>query len=239
MMKILFCAVSFLTAFASYSQNNLIIKGTVKDSITHQPVSFASVTNMNSHQTVLSDKNGHFKISVSINHLLSVASVGYNFDTLLMNEKNTQTDTFRIFLSPLTRSLADVTVYGKIKFSAYQLDSIKRRKDFFETMSDHTLPVFSNANSGAGVGLNLDHFYNREKRKRKVISLFDLMEQEQYINYRFTPQLIAKYTSLPNDSLEIFMQQYRPTYNWLRKHVEEDDMIYYINDKLKLFFKRK
>ncbi|MDE3143562.1 MAG: carboxypeptidase-like regulatory domain-containing protein, partial [Bacteroidota bacterium] len=228
MTKILFFSVFCLAAFASYSQSNQVIKGTLKDSITHQPLPFASITNMNTHQTVLSDKNGYFKISISLNHLLSVASVGYNFDTLLMNEKNTQADTLHIFLSPLTRSLAEVTVYGKIKLSAYQLDSIKRRKDFFETMGEHTLPVFSNANSGAGIGLNLDHFYNREKRKRKTISLFDLIEQEQYINYRFTPVFIAKYTSLSNDSLETFMQQYRPSYYWLRKHTEEDDIIYYI-----------
>ncbi len=239
MMKILFSIVFSLVTAASFSQNNLMMKGVLKDSITHNALPFASVTNMNTHQTVLSNKNGFFKISISLNQLLSVASVGYNFDTILMNEKNILKDTLHIFLSPLTRSLSEVTVYGKIKLSAYQLDSIKRRKDFFETMSEHTLPVFSNANSGAGIGLNLDHFYNREKRKRNVISLFDLIEQEQYINYRFNPELVSKYTTLSNESLETFMQQYRPTYNWLRKHVEEEDIIYYINDKLKLFFKRK
>jgi len=37
----------------------------------------------------------------------------------------------------------------------------------------------------------------------------------------------------------LFMQQYRPSYNWLRKHTNEEDILYYVNDKLKIFFKRK
>jgi len=233
--------IFFLTVFISsaFSQNKVYLSGTLKDSISNQPLQFASVTNVTTRQTVLSNKNGFFKIAVSQNQLLSFASVGYNFDTVLINEKKLQKDTLHILLSPLTKSLADVTVYSNMKLSAYQSDSLKRRNDFFQTMSDHTLPVFSNGNSGSGIGLNLDRFYGREKRKKKAIDLFDQIEQEQYINYRFTPLLVSKYATLSADSLSLFIQQYRPAYSWLRKHTEEEDVLYYINDKLKLFFKRK
>ena len=223
----------------SFAQNKNTINGVLKDSITQQAIQFASITNISSHQTVVSDKNGRFKISASLNQLLSIASVGYNFDTIRISEKKLKTDSLSIFVSPLTKSLEEVTVFGKSKLSAYQSDSLRRRKDFFQTMSEHTQPVFSDGNSGAGIGLNLDHFYNKEKRKRQALSLFDQIEQEQYINYRFSPSLINKYTTLSTDSLGLFMQQYRPTYTWLRKHSTEEDMMYYINDKLKLFFKRK
>ena len=231
----------FLTFFisAAFSQNKIFLSGTLKDSISNQPLLFASITNVNTRQTVLSDKKGVFKIAVSQNQLLSFASVGYNFDTVFINEKVLQIDTLHILLSPLTRSLAEVTVYSNMKLSAYQSDSSKRRKEFFQTISDHTLPVFSDGNSGSGIGLNLDRFYSKEKKKKKAIDLFDQIEQEQYINYRFTAALVSKYTSLSADSLSLFIQQYRPPYNWLRKHTEEEDVLYYINDKLKLFFKRK
>lgn len=162
--------IFFLTVFISsaFSQNKVYLSGTLKDSISNQPLQFASVTNVTTRQTVLSNKNGFFKIAVSQNQLLSFASVGYNFDTVLINEKKLQKDTLHILLSPLTKSLADVTVYSNMKLSAYQSDSLKRRNDFFQTMSDHTLPVFSNGNSGSGIGLNLDRFYGREKRKKKA-----------------------------------------------------------------------
>ena len=65
------------------------------------------------------------------------------------------------------------------------------------------------------------------------------MEQEEYINYRFTPQLVSKYASLSIDSLIQFTQEFRPEYQWLRHHQTEEDMLFYINDKLKIFFKRE
>lgn len=238
-MKYFFLAFCSLIITTVFSQDKNVLTGYLKDSITHEAVPYASITNLSSNKTVLSNKNGIFKIAVKENQLLSFASVGYTFDTLRISAKIISQDTIHIFLSPITISLQTVIVIGKIKYSAYQIDSIQRRKDFFQTMSEHTIPVASLANSGAGIGLNLDHFYNREKRKRKVISLFDQMEQEQYINYRFTPIVINKYTTLRDDSLSIFIQQYRPSYDWLRKHTEEEDIAYYINDKLKLFFRRK
>jgi hypothetical protein len=194
-------------------------------------------TNISLNKTVLSNKNGVFKISAGENQLLSFASVGYNFDTLRCTGTILQKDTLYIFLTPFRRTLQEVTVTSK--YTGYQLDSIERRNDFFQTMSDHTIPVASNANSGAGIGLNLDHFYDREKRKRKVIGLFDQMEQEQYINYRFPPLLVSKYATLSEDSLSLFIQLYRPSYDWLRKYTTQEDILYYINDKLKLFLKAK
>jgi hypothetical protein len=238
-MRYFFLFILCFTLSTGFTQNNMFIIGCVKDSISHEAIPYTSITNMSVKKTVLTNNNGHFKINVIENQLLSFASVGYNFDTLRLTKKVLQNDTIYIFLSPLIRNLQGVTVTSKVKYSAYQLDSLQRRKDFFQTMSDHTIPVTSLANSGAGIGFNLDHFYNREKRKRKVINLFDQMEQEQYINYRFTPSFVSKYATLSDDSLSLFIQQYRPTYNWLRKNVRQEDVLYYINDKLKLFLKEQ
>ena len=167
--------------------------------------------------------------------------MGYNFDTVRINKDSLAKDTLVFYLAQLTHKLLDVTIISSKKYNAYQLDSIERRRDFFQTMSEHTQPVISGPNSGMGfgVGLNLDHFYNREKLKRNAINMFDVMEDEQYINYRFNPEIVSQYASLSNDSLVLFMQLYRPNYTWLRKHSREDDIFYYINDKLKAFFMRK
>ena len=171
--------------------------------------------------------------------MLSFAAVGYYFDTVRFTKEILLQDTIHIYLKPLTKSLANVTVYSNKKYSAYQLDSIQRRTEFFTGKSDYAIPTFSNGNSGTGIGLNLDHFYNREKRKKKVITLFEQMEQEQYINYRYTPQFVNEFTQLTDDALSEFIQQSRPSYSWLRKHTEKEDLLYYINDQLKLFQKKK
>ena len=224
-----------ICAFSLSAQNKKLNTGLIKDSITQYPVAFTAITNINTWKTVISNKNGVFHLLLTENSLLSFAAIGYNFDTLRITKEILAKDTLSIFLKPLTKSLESVTVYSKIKYNSYQMDSIKRRNEFFVNKSDYAIPTFSNGNSGTGIGFNLDHFYGREKRKRKVISLFEQMEQEQYINYRYNPVLVFEYTELQDDLLSLFMQQSRPNYNWLRTHTEKEDLLYYINDQLKLF----
>jgi hypothetical protein len=234
-MKFPIYLLACICAISLSAQNKKLNTGLIKDSVTQSRVAFTAITNINSRKTVISNKNGVFHLLLTENSLLSFAAVGYNFDTLRITREMLSNDTLTILLKPLTKSLESVTVYSKIKYNSYQMDSIKRRNEFFLNKSDYAIPTFSNGNSGSGIGFNLDHFYGREKRKRKVISLFELMEQEQYINYRYNPELVFEYTELADDTLSLFMQQSRPNYNWLRTHTEKEDLLYYINDQLKIF----
>ncbi len=230
--------LSFLLIQSVNAQKRTIV-GYVKDTVTNAVIEFAGITNLYSNSTSISNRKGIFKIEVKENELLSIASVGYNFDTLWVRSDVLVKDTIIIFLKPLAKRLADVTVTTKSSLAKYQLDSIDRRKEFFKGKSDVKMPAVSIANSGIGVGINLDRFYKREKRKRAAIEMFDEIENQSYINYRFTPVLVNKYTNLSDTELVVFMQQYRPSYTWLRQHSNEEDLLYYINDKLKEYSKKK
>lgn len=238
-MKYFFTLCLMMSVYLVNAQQKNKLIGVIKDSVTKQPLPYSTIINLYTNKTNVADKRGLFSIAIKENQLISFASIGYNFDTVRITEKKIAQDTLFVFLSPLTHRLLDVTVFASKKYNAYQLDSLERRRDFFQLMSEHTQPVFSSANQGPGIGLNLDHFYNREKRKRNAIGMFDQIEDEQYINYRFNPEEVGKYASLNADSLLLFMQQNRPSYAWLRKHTSEEDLIYYINDRLKVFFGRK
>ena len=231
-IALLLIIFSFTTIIQAQQKSSVI--GIIRDSVTNAIVEFAGITN-NKKTTVISNTKGIFKIEVAKNNLVTIVAVGYNFDTTRITDELLKLDTVVIFLHPLAKRLADVTVNSKTKLSQYQLDSIERRKDFFINKSDVKLPVVSLANSGVGLGINLDHFYSRERRKRNALDLFYSMENQSYTNYRFTPEIINKYTLLSGEQLVAFMQQNRPTYNWLRTHISEEDLFYYINDKLKLF----
>lgn len=239
MKKSLYTLLFICAAFGVKAQQKNTIIGIVKDSITNTIIEFASISNINKKNTIVSNTKGVFKIDIALNHLISVAAVGYNFDTIRITEKLLQTDTLFVLLHPLSKRLADVTVISTTRFSQYQLDSIERRKDFFINRSDVKIPVVSLANSGVGLGINLDHFYNREKRKRSALDLFNDIENESYTNYRFTPALVNKYTQLEGEKLVEFMQKHRPSCTWLRNHTTEEDMLYYINDKLKSYNKKQ
>jgi hypothetical protein len=102
-------------------------------------------------------------------------------------------------------------------------------------MGSSPLPTVSGANYGAGIALNLDRFSKREKSKRKAIDYFTESEQEAYINYRYTPELVTRYSGLKEDKLIAFMGKSRPSWEWLRKHPKEEDLTYYINEQLKKY----
>jgi hypothetical protein len=221
------------------AQTKGYISGYVKDKQTKHPLAFASITNLSTNKTTMTDEEGKFMIEVKVNQLLSFSSVGYNFDTVRITEQLISQASQYFFLSPLVHQLSGVTVTSLSKYNKYQLDSIERRKNYFGDRSDAKIPVASLANSGAGMGINIDHFYKREKNRSNWIDMFGVMEKEAYINYFYPPELVNKYTNLHADSLTNFIQFSRPKYEWLRKHNSDEDLLYYINDKLKSYYKRK
>ncbi len=229
---------SLLFSTAVFSQQKNYVWGYLKDSITNEPIALASVTNLYTKNTVMTSNKGMFKIELTQNQVLSFAAVGYHFDTVTFHAKVLINDTLYLQLVPLLHSLGNVTVNTK-GMNAYQLDSIERRKDFFEDIVQYKIPTVAIANSGAGIALNIDRFSRREKNKRKAFQFFETNEREAYINYRFPPQLVTQYSGLNNDALQQFMQTHRPSYEWLRANHTEEDIKYYINEKLKISNKKK
>lgn len=233
-------AIFTLLLFVAFSVNAQKKErwGYLRDSVTHEPIALASVTNLNTGATVVTSATGRFKITLAENHVLSFAAIGYFFDTIHFNKEFLLSDTIALYLAPLARSLAAVTVTTR-GMNRYQLDSIERRDEFLRAVVNYKIPAISQANSGAGIALNLDRFSKREKTKRRAFDFFESNEVQAYINYRFSAQLVAKYSNLKGDELHDFMQQYRPTNVWLRKNTSEEDLMYYINDRLKEWHGKK
>ena len=219
------------------AQENHIVWGYLKDSATHEPIALASVTNINTKQTVLTSNTGLFSINLTEKQVLSFAAIGFHFDTIHYSNQYLLQDTLQLKLSPLVYNLGNVTVSAR-GMSQYQLDSTARRKDFLQDIVSYTIPTIAQANSGAGIALNIDRFSRHEKTKRRAFAFFDAREKEAYVDYRFPASLVTKYSGLKEEKLQQFMQLYRPSNEWLRAHKTEEDISYYINDKLKLFFKR-
>lgn len=236
-MKFYIGILCLLTGIVAQAQKKNERWGYLRDSITREPIVLASITNLNTQTTVMTSASGRFKIDLQENQVLSFAAVGYYFDTIHYNKQFLLQDTLSLFLSPLAHSLGNVTVTAK-GLSRYQLDSIERRKEFLQDIVDYTIPTVSKANSGAGIALNLDRFSRHEKNKRKAFAFFESNEKEAYINYRFPAAVVTQYSGLKDAELQQFMQQYRPSSVWLRRNRSEEDIKYYINEKLKLFFKR-
>ena len=237
-MKSWFFLLACLFSITAFAQPSRVIYGYLKDSATGEPIVMASVKNNQSKQTVITNAKGRFSITLSPNQLISFAAVGYHFDTVYYRGTYLLQDTLQLTLTSLVTSLGNVTVTSK-GMSRYQADSIQRHADFFQSIGSSPIPTVSQANYGAGIALNIDRFSKHEKSKRKAIQFFNDNEQEAYIDYRYTAELVNKYTGFKEEKLIEFMNSSRPSWEWLRKHTNEEDLAYYINDQLKQFNSKK
>jgi hypothetical protein len=211
------------------------ITGIVRDSAANTPLANVQVSNLTGNKKTTTDNKGNFSISADVNDVLFFTKDGYRFRTfqysLLMDE------TLDVRMAVLPHELPGVTV--QTSYSKYQSDSIKRSDEFNKELVSPEYKAVSNNPNGAGATVNLDFFTKREKSKRKAVKLFAEHEQDAYVHYRFSPELVGAYTGLKGDSLNRFINLYSPDYKWLRQHTSDEDVFYYINDKLKVFYKRK
>ena len=222
------CLTTSSYSFAQKSDNKI---GFLKDSTTQIPIVLASVTNLTTRETVMTSSAGKFSIAVKPKDILSFAAVGYYFDTLTVTQENSM-GAIAAYLKPLGAYLGNVTVSSK-GLNRYQLDSMERRKEFLQGIAGYMIPAVAKANSGAGIALNIDRFSKNEKKKRRAYAFYEDNENEAYINYRFTPELVASLTGFKDDALQTFMQTYRPSNAWLRSNLTKEDLVYYINAQLK------
>jgi len=219
------------------AQRRTMVFGYVLDSLKYSPIKNATVLNTNSNKTTTTNDKGVFGIPVGINDVLFVTADGYHFDTLRYTML--MRDTLFVYMNTLSHILPGVTVTAK-GYTKYQLDSISRRDEFLAAAGGEKKPVATNATSGAGIGFDLDLLLSKKERnKRKAYKQFDAHEKEMYINSRFSRQVVHDYTGLTGDTLTRFMRLYTPSYEWLRSHPADEDIFYYLNDKLQAFYKRR
>lgn len=108
------CSLLYLTAFFSClhaSAQIQLIRGTVKDAVTAQPVGFCSVTLLHARSGTLTDAKGVFRLPVfpPITGQLIISNIGYTSDTIRLEAAETYLD---IRLQPLQDALNNVVVTG-------------------------------------------------------------------------------------------------------------------------------
>jgi hypothetical protein len=232
-MTRLFCLLLILL-FINTEVNcqQITVHGYLQDSITHFPIADGIITNVNSKKKASSDSKGYFRIEAAPNDFFYVLANSYRYDTITYSLLFS--DTITIYLSPSGNILPTVTV--KTQYNKYQLDSMRRRGEFEESRGNQLTALSSPNSSGFGIALNLDRIFKKKyKHKKRSESVFVTVEKSRYINYRFSPHLVAYYTGFKGDTLRSFIQRFTPGYAWLRQHPSGEDIVYYINDKLKEF----
>ncbi|MGZ3859849.1 MAG: hypothetical protein ACXVMS_09975 [Flavisolibacter sp.] len=234
MLKSCFLVMACIVFLGPAVAQRTWISGVLRDSVTHDPIAGGMVFNQATRQKVSADAHGLFRVKVAPNDLLYLLAPAYHYDTLRYSLLFG--DTLTVYLSPTGHMLPGVTIQSQ--YTQYQVDSIQRRAAY-EQIGGHPLPVIENHKTGGfGLTLNLDRFTkNQYRNRKKADKQFERTEEWAYVQYRYSPELVAYYTQLKGDSLREFMYRYTPDYDWLRAHPSNDDVVNYISEKMKAYRK--
>lgn len=221
----------FFISVVSFGQTKYFY-GRLIDSITLLPVQDVHVIDRSTRQGDITNSRGLFVLEGNLGDTLSFIKVGYRQQNFVLRGNRAAMDTLAITIFPEVHELRAVTV-SAYSYKDYQQDSTERRKDFSEAIG-YAHHLFESSNSGAGIGFSLDRIFDsKEKRRRRALKFFQQNEEQQYINFRFSPILLHSLTGLRGEPLRTFIAKYQPSYKWLRDHPSDEDILYYVNDKLK------
>ena len=210
----------------------IAVSGYLKDGFTHLPIAAGTISNPETRKKVQTDANGFFKLLVAPGDLLYAFASQYRYDTLRYSLLFL--DTITIYLYPLGIMEAVTIETG---YSKYQLDSVEQRVEF-EKARGHILNSIDGSSSKPyfGLTINLDRLFKKKYRnKRKDEESFQCLEENAYVRFRFSSQMVAFYTGLKGEDLLRFIQLYTPSYQWLREHQFKEQLLDYLGEKLTHF----
>jgi hypothetical protein len=228
--------VALLFTFAASAQ--IRVQGTIFDSSRTYPLEAVSVMTSDGKGTV-TDQNGFYKIDVK------------DADTIWFSYQGKPTIRFPVkkISYPMQFDLAlkiPVTVMPEVKIRPrnYRQDSLQNRIDYAKAFNYQKVSVGSMTSIGpGGAGIDLNELIRLfQFRKNKSMLLFQArvvqQEKDAFIDQRFNRSLVRRLTGLTGESLEVFMQLYRPTYEFT-KYTSDYDFQLYIRESANIFQSKK
>jgi hypothetical protein len=209
---------------ALYAQQ---LSGLVLDRSTLHPVPHATISS--SKYTTFTSINGLFTIyGIKPGDTIRITCIGYKSHFLVYSQP--VKDTIPVYLQQLTKSLQSVVIIGRRPANT---DSIRLRKEFapvfnykgtefkdvFMSNSSYIKPyndfITSTHSTATLLSVNLlqvvDWLGRNKTPTSKLQQTLLRDEQVNYIDQVFSRQKVVELTHLKGDSLQTFMDKYRPS----------------------------
>ncbi len=220
----LLTVILFITV-SSYAQIKTI-KGSVYGNIYRTPIESVEVHSASGSKT-MTNSNGEYSIIVNNAN----DSVWFRF--LNKDTKKFPVDTIsnprdfevRIYLPEYYKFDNELPTVRVTTRNYYQ-DSVQLRQDYANIFNRRTPwqnlgdGIGTSSAGNGGIGIDFDAiiglFRFGYNRRQEVYQRFALqVEQDRYIDHRFTKQLVEKITGLYDKDRDDYMLKYRPVYNQL------------------------
>jgi hypothetical protein len=241
-MKSLKLSIVLLLMVSSRILHAQQLNGRVLDHNTQQSIPHATI--ITPKQTTVTSDKGLFTVDgLRRGDTIKITFVGYKPHFLVYSQKIT--DTIPIYLEQTVTSLKSVVIIGKRPSNT---DSIKLRnefgsvfnykgtafKDIFMSNSSYIKPyndfITSTHSTATLVSVNLFQvLYWLGRNKTPTSKLQKTLikdEQTNYIDQVFSRQKVVELTHLKGDSLQKFMDKYRPSAGVARTMSDYEMMIY-------------
>ncbi|MCW3464598.1 carboxypeptidase-like regulatory domain-containing protein [Chitinophaga nivalis] len=211
--------------------------GVIVNDSSHLPLSGATIINLSTRQTVVSDYQGAFTIHCQPGDTLRFSMIGYSPQLQIISREQLSLSNLRIYMRSYVLNLRQQLVRGK----NYTADSLNFREQYARYLNKKKTPLFKLPNSKepllrdqvhtvSGIKSINDIYGKLSFKKNKRMAAFRkvLLEHEAdaYVQYRYDPELVQQATGLKGDSLDFFMLHYRPTPAMLRNSSTYDLMVY-------------
>lgn len=206
------------------------LEGIVYDSQRNQRLGEVQIRNLTTQKYQYNDYRGEFRIKVNPGDVLLFKKMGFNSDTVVYDKQQA----LIIHLKEHINAIEEVQVYGR-RNPEDVLNEIKRDyRKAFELATPGE--IFSVGRTGAG--LNISSLYNmvsKEGRNAKRFTRFiEKLHEQNIVDFYFTPELVRNLIGLQGEDLKVFMQLFRPTYEFVEV-TNHYKLVQYIKNKYEVF----
>jgi hypothetical protein len=232
----IFPIIILLTLCACNIYSQAFVTGKIFNKKNDEIIVYATVHNLTLSKFNVSDAGGNYKIAAALNDTLIFSSAGYFPDTIIVNAMM-----MSLPYDVLMTQKVVVLPTAIIDENNYQLDSLKRHEDYYVFYKTPAAKLAGGSTPEKGFGIvfsPFSFFSSIERQKKKLRKRLVEEEEEYYIDYRFSKKYVSDLTRLKNDSLVLFIDQYRPSYKFCRKSSRQD-MLFYVSNCMKKFMKRE
>lgn len=188
------------------------MQGHVLDVSGGKPMEGVLVNNIFTDERMNSDKDGAFSVAVDEGQLVEFRKEGYKVLRVRIPQGK-RPSYFRVMMQ---RSGTDVVDYMHTREAApdYKTDSMRYYALYKESLEFPKL-----------TGLEaLQHPFSAMSKKNRQIWAFQdeyrFYQEQKFIDYTFNNKLVNAITGLEGDSLQTYMELFRPTYDQLRSMSE-------------------
>ncbi len=209
MLRIVFFFILYTTAICAHAQT---VRGFALSKGNNQRLAQVYIYNENTEEGIYNNSKGEFTIKANKGDVIYAAKEGYALDTIIYNGQSA----IYFQLTALAIQIERVNIMGdKLDPMAQYLRTRQEYKR--DTDKGVVKDVFSVSN--ATVGLSIDAIFallsKQGRNSRYLQKILERDYRDRLIDYKFNADMVTRVLNIKDPELTDFMQQYRPTYNFI------------------------